>query len=414
MPIQFRCQYCRQRLGIADSRAGAVVDCPACGRSLRVPGGDNRATDRPAPAATSEADSQLHSALQQLSAIGLGTPAETASPTARTPPASVQNFVPRKTAGAAVPPVRHSAAGAANSGAAPPDALRELAAFPAVNSEDLPLLAQPELLEEASSTDELPPAAPADQQGDPAAPATAADVEAPLVAALQELADQHPPATSAAQRPAAQRPAVRRAFGLLIPVLTGLLMFTAGYLAGHSRKAEPVAIETQTIAAPGETQPPAADPAATPEAGQISGLVQAAAADGKTVPDAGALVIIAPANNLSELRIDGRFLRDPPDSAARRAITAAFGQLGVSFTNAAEDGTFSLPLPAPGPCVLIAVSRRNSRPASAPLSSEVVSRLNDWFTAPSPVTGRLQTVVQEVTAPAGGGGVRQNLTIPAM
>lgn len=411
MPIQFRCQYCRQRLGIADSRAGAVVDCPACGRSLRVPGGDNRATDRPAPAATSEADSQLHSALQQLSAIGLGTPAETASPTARTAPASGQNFVPRKTSGAAVPPVRHSAAGAENSAAAPPDALRELAALPAVNSEDLPLLAQPELLEEASSTDELPPAAPADQQGDPAATAaaTAADVEAPLVAALQELADQHPPATSAAQRPA-----VRRAFGLLIPVLTGLLMFIAGYLAGRSRKAEPVAMETQTIAAPGETQPPAADPAATPEAGQISGLVQAAAADGKTVPDAGALVIIAPANNPSELRIDGRFLRDPPDSAARRAITAAFGQLGVSFTHAGEDGTFSLPLPAPGPCVLIAVSRRNSRPASAPLSSEVVSRLNDWFTAPSPVTGRLQTVVQEVTAPAGGGGVRQNLTIPAL
>lgn len=37
MPIQFRCRYCQQLLGISRSRAGSRVDCPACGRSLRVP-----------------------------------------------------------------------------------------------------------------------------------------------------------------------------------------------------------------------------------------------------------------------------------------------------------------------------------------------------------------------------------------
>ena len=37
MPIKFRCSYCRQFLGISRSQAGGVVDCPTCGRSIRVP-----------------------------------------------------------------------------------------------------------------------------------------------------------------------------------------------------------------------------------------------------------------------------------------------------------------------------------------------------------------------------------------
>jgi hypothetical protein len=82
--------------------------------------------------------------------------------------------------------------------------------------------------------------------------------------------------------------------------------------------------------------------------------------------------------------------------------------------NAGEDGTYSLPLPDPGPCVLIVVSRRNARPASAPLPTDVAAALQQWFTAPSPVTGRLQTVVQTIAAAEAGTGVRQNITIPAM
>lgn len=37
MPIQFRCSHCNQLLGIARRKAGAVVDCPTCGRRVIVP-----------------------------------------------------------------------------------------------------------------------------------------------------------------------------------------------------------------------------------------------------------------------------------------------------------------------------------------------------------------------------------------
>ncbi|HID22034.1 MAG TPA: hypothetical protein EYP14_06490, partial [Planctomycetaceae bacterium] len=69
MPIKFRCKHCRQLLGIARSRAGAVVDCPACGRTIRVPGLDGRVDPIPTPALDFQ-DSELVRALDELAAIG--------------------------------------------------------------------------------------------------------------------------------------------------------------------------------------------------------------------------------------------------------------------------------------------------------------------------------------------------------
>lgn len=37
MPIQFRCAYCNQLLGIARRKAGTSVTCPTCGKSITVP-----------------------------------------------------------------------------------------------------------------------------------------------------------------------------------------------------------------------------------------------------------------------------------------------------------------------------------------------------------------------------------------
>lgn len=410
MPIQFRCQYCRQRLGIADSRAGAVVDCPACGRTLRVPGRDDGAAGAQGTSARPEADPQLQSALQLLSAIGPGTPAET--PPATIPIASVHKVVPRKAANVPVAPGKHAPTGADAATVASADPLKELAALPVAAVEDLPLLAEPELIEDTAGAAEVPAEAANKATAETPAVALFDPNAAPLAAALAELAAQPHPVPLAPPRSTLQR-----TFPILIPLLTGLLMFTAGYLTGRSGKSgssDQPAVQSQPAAVPDTTTPPESVAPQPVAAGQISGIVQATGADGKTTPDAGALVIIAPADNPSELRIDGRFLRDAPDTPGRLAITAALAQLGVSFTHTAADGTFSLPLSSPGPGLLIVVSRRNVRPAAAPLPADVAAGLSEWFTAPSPVTGRLQTVVQNITAPGDGSGVRQNVTIPAM
>lgn len=37
MPIKFRCQYCRQLMGIARRKAGSMVDCTSCTKPVLVP-----------------------------------------------------------------------------------------------------------------------------------------------------------------------------------------------------------------------------------------------------------------------------------------------------------------------------------------------------------------------------------------
>lgn len=69
MPIKFRCQHCKQLLGIAHSKAGSLVDCPTCGRTLRVPNLDG--TVDPAPVlGLNLADAGLRRALDELGQIG--------------------------------------------------------------------------------------------------------------------------------------------------------------------------------------------------------------------------------------------------------------------------------------------------------------------------------------------------------
>ncbi len=68
MPIKFRCNYCHQFLGISRNRAGGVVDCPTCGRSIRVPELDGSAAPVPEPELDG-ADAHLARALDELAAL---------------------------------------------------------------------------------------------------------------------------------------------------------------------------------------------------------------------------------------------------------------------------------------------------------------------------------------------------------
>ena len=68
MPIKFRCQHCRQFLGISRSKAGTITDCPMCGRTIRVPELDGTVRSLPKPGLDME-DSRLASALDELASI---------------------------------------------------------------------------------------------------------------------------------------------------------------------------------------------------------------------------------------------------------------------------------------------------------------------------------------------------------
>ena len=71
MPIKFRCNYCRQFLGISRAQAGGIVDCPTCGRSIRVPLLDGTLQPLPEPELNLQ-DAHLARALDELARLGLG------------------------------------------------------------------------------------------------------------------------------------------------------------------------------------------------------------------------------------------------------------------------------------------------------------------------------------------------------
>lgn len=71
MPIKFRCEHCRQFLGISHTKSGSLVDCPTCGRTIRVP--DPEGFVQPLPELKLNLkDSKLATALEELAMFGQG------------------------------------------------------------------------------------------------------------------------------------------------------------------------------------------------------------------------------------------------------------------------------------------------------------------------------------------------------
>lgn len=69
MPIKFRCEHCRQFLGISHTKSGSLVDCPTCGRTIRVP--DTEGFVQPLPELKLNLkDAKLATALEELAMFG--------------------------------------------------------------------------------------------------------------------------------------------------------------------------------------------------------------------------------------------------------------------------------------------------------------------------------------------------------
>ncbi|MFM9962162.1 MAG: hypothetical protein ACKV2Q_13155 [Planctomycetaceae bacterium] len=106
MPIKFRCDHCRQFLGISHTKSGMLVDCPTCGRTIRVPDPEGKIQPLPELKLNLK-DSKLATALEELASLGRDpgvaadgggpveisdkpqSPAEVAAPPIASPPAPV-------------------------------------------------------------------------------------------------------------------------------------------------------------------------------------------------------------------------------------------------------------------------------------------------------------------------------------
>lgn len=367
MPIKFRCKYCQQFLGIALSRAGAIVDCPQCGRSLQVPDPDGRARRSSASAAApaSQADADFLAALTELSALG---------------PQSSAKQLPVATANRATdagrPAVSATAATVAIATTVVPVAIPSVPPMSAPETADVP----DDRLNLQEQDDPLLELAALSQS--PNSPETSLSED--LLSEMHQVS--HPGASPLLQ-----------IFGgmllLLIGAACGWWLAKSGTLL---LTADPNPTVSPDQVFPDNINPPALPvegPAANDDSAHADGFrgsVTWTDASGTQRPDSGALVLLLPLQRAGTLKLDAQSLMRPSDHPDHKATLAALSQLGGDFAEADQTGRFAVRRPATPDDQLIVISRHLQRPADLAAPTDVAQILQTWFVSSSRMTGRLQ------------------------
>lgn len=274
MPIKFRCPHCEQFLGISRSKAGAVTDCPMCGRTIRVPQLDGTIVPLPKPT-LNHGDSGLAKALDALASLGAAD---------STVEADEEISRPSK-----------------------PEAI-VLAPAPMIEAVLLPVPLPPEPVSHAGSNGGSSRPVPLRQDTARASNRT----QGPL----DELAAMQLPSRQRASSPGDQK---RQP--LLVGVLCGVLGLAAGFwigrVTGSSSPTEtaPVVVKEPVIIPPGPALPPTAGqggaPASVSQTGDlkraIEGRVTYVNAGGESRPESGARILAVPAlhSGLTKLAVEG-------------------------------------------------------------------------------------------------------------
>jgi hypothetical protein len=330
MPIKFRCSHCRQFLGFSPTKAGELTDCPACGRTVRVPNLDGTVAPLPAGRIDSS-DPQLAEALSALSRIGEPS---TQSTTATVVVAPVAVSAPARSA----PPV-------------------------AAVSVQPPLPAERVAPEQSS------------QRAAEAIPELLFDFESSIEEPVR------------LPRPARRTTELRIAAALLAAVA----LFLAGFFTGRTFS-EQITDRTpapQTVVAaaprhdPAVPTPAAPVPAAVPG---ISGAVTWQSADGQVRQDGGARVLAFPAGfpAAPPLAVAGFRAGTVPTERARAiaVIRAAGGDYAIADTA----GRFTLQLAA-GRYQVLFLSRHQSRDSTQPPDEGINRLLAAYFDEPAGLVG---------------------------
>jgi hypothetical protein len=345
MPIKFRCSYCRQFLGISRGRAGEIVDCPTCGRSIRVPGLDGAVQPVPTPELNLR-DAKLIRALDELANWNAPQPVAVASAATEEPEAEEEI----------------------------PQPIAEPIPI------EVPIAPEPIAVKPPPSVEPLsagPQTATADAAAEPAMSVAAALVELNQI----PVADPARPQLAAATYPVyEQRRKISTPAVLACALLLALASFAGGYFISRAR--QPVA---DTNAA-GERQPASEQEIVLIPA--ISGRITYKTADGGSLPDRGARVLVLPRERDGTAKLSAAGFRAGDHPTDVRFATAALRALGGDLAIADDGGKFTLQLANPGTFHIVVISNYANRADSDEIDPELIRVLTPYFDQPSQIIGR--------------------------
>lgn len=331
MPIKFRCNFCHQFLGISRNRAGGIVDCPNCGRSIRVPDLDGSVQPIADPA-RDEADGQLARALDELAAL-----AHVDGPLAPvvSPESEPENDTPQPL----------------------PEPIPVEISLPA-----------PVVVEQASvlSTD------------------NSENSDIPLRQILSELVAAAPavPPPATPSPPPSLPTWVNSRWGMILlasfaPVLAAILGFAAGR-GWNSREASsaPAAIPQEPeVALPVEGVP-------------LHGRITYASESGEIRPDAGAAILILPLTWEGAFRLPPMGLRPADVPVDQRVAEAAAQAMQGQLLWANPQGEYQGQLKVAGPSRILVLSRLAARTGPAQITPEEAEKLSGILQDPAATVGR--------------------------
>jgi len=440
MPIKFRCQQCRQFLGISRSQAESVVDCPTCGRTIRVPALDGTVRPLPKPGLDPQ-DSKLTAALDELASIGeidgaaldpddvepveagAADHADHRKPSPllreyvvigvdgkpvdldvlperpRIAPVNVPNGSPEQP--------HHDLSESDVSAAGTPGAEPVQESLPAQSPESRQLqndssrqnrpwaeTAQPgeswqKLLAEAggqsssgtlSSGSQLP-----------------ADLDGYEGVAVPHLPAPDPRAAESFQQ------SMKMSLGWWFVLAGGAAaLFAAGFWGGRTTTvpaSSELAPVQQSELSPDDSH--AADDSGRKPDGEWNRTGKVALRgrityqlEGQRKPDHGASVIVLPGNWTGQVKLPAEGFRSERDSD-RRVATASLQAMGGNFALADEEGQFAVSLPGSGHFYVLVLSNSLSRTEAAE-ENAVTETIARYFDRPAQLLGRLRCVLEEV------------------
>ena len=371
MPIKFRCNYCRQFLGISRAQAGGVVDCPTCGRSIRVPLLDGTVQPLPTPELNLQ-DAHLARALDELANLGnlLDQPLPAIRSELRD---SVdddddENEIPQ--------PI-------------PEPIPIEVPIAPTPIKINPPVQALESVPDSSSVTPgHLVPNS-HDAAGSPNG--SAAGREQRLFAELASLAPPDVPAATpnglrrevdVSELPRADTRALRLRPSTVRTTFAVLGLFVGGMFVERFARI----IESLNPSAPSsaESHVPAAEVSS-----EVTGRITFKSPEGESQPDRGARLIVLPTERPGEVKLPVTGFRPADGGADAKVAAAALKALGGALATADEQGRFRLDLPA-GSYRILVLSHFQSRDETEAIDAAVTKQLADYFDKPTDLLGRVK------------------------